>query len=196
MDTFKEPINRKDVYVWVDDVTDLMCRISTLSNGKTSRFVGITKEHPWYGRMPYGSHYYFGHFKSSVCGRCYYPAECKEHWWFWFTVPGVGRGIKEEVMQRCRILAAHLQIEGTELAQLIGYPDPKPTEQENRELEGVCRWLRDNPRRHCSTLTHPPVPEPKVEGCEGYGTDENYKEELYKIYFTKVKNLIETLRER
>lgn len=125
----------KGVYVWVDEVTDLMCRISTLLNDKTSGFVGITKEHPWYGRMPCGAHYYFGDFKSHVYGSRHYPAECKKHWWFWFTVPGVGESIKEEVMQKCRILAAHLQIEGTEPAQLIGYPNPEPTRKENIELE-------------------------------------------------------------
>lgn len=106
------PITGKGYKVWVDEPTSTLCKVSTLS-GTVMGFVSVGSNHPWFHRedcpLPGISSY----------GTISHPVECRGLWWFYFTLPGEGKGTVAKAMQKCRILAAQLEIEGTELAQQI-----------------------------------------------------------------------------
>lgn len=106
------PITGKGYKVWVDEPTGTLCKVSTLS-GTVMGFVSVGRNHPWFSRedcpLPGISSY----------GTISHPVECRGLWWFYFALDGNGRETIEKTMQKCRILAAQLEIEGTELAQQI-----------------------------------------------------------------------------
>lgn len=94
--------------VWTDESTGLLCKVSDLS-GTTMGFVGVPLNHPWFNRneCPLKG--------ISVFGTIRHPEQCRGLWWFYFTDK---KGL-EDTKQKCRLLAAQLEIEGTELAQEI-----------------------------------------------------------------------------
>lgn len=106
------PITGRGYKVWADEPTGTLCKVSTLS-GTVMGFVGVGSNHPWFHRedcpLPGISSY----------GSISHPAECKGLWWFYFTLPGESKKDVEKAMQKCRTLAAQLEVEGTELAQQI-----------------------------------------------------------------------------
>lgn len=106
------PISGKGYKVWVDEPTGTLCKVSTLS-GSVMGFISVGSNHPWFHRedcpLPGISSY----------GTISHPAECRELWWFYFSLDGNGKKVVEKAMQKCRILAAQLEIESTELAQQI-----------------------------------------------------------------------------
>lgn len=106
------PLTGKGYKVWVDGPTGTLCKVSTLS-GSVMGFVSVDSNHPWFYRedcpLP----------GISPFGTIFHPAECKGLWWFYFSLDGSGKKVVGKAMQKCRILAAQLEIEGTELAQQI-----------------------------------------------------------------------------
>lgn len=106
------PITGRGYKVWIDEPTGTLCKVSTLS-GTVMGFVSVGRNHPWFSRedcpLPGISSY----------GTISHPVECRGLWWFYFALDGNGRETIEKTMQKCRILAAQLEIEGTELAQQI-----------------------------------------------------------------------------
>lgn len=106
------PITGKGYRVWVNESTETLCKVSTLS-GTLMGFVSVSSNHPWFNRedcpLPGISSY----------GTISHPPECRGLWWFYFTLHGGSKKDVEKAMQKCRILAVQLEIEGTELAQQI-----------------------------------------------------------------------------
>lgn len=91
--------------VWEDERTGLLCRTSNLYGG-----VGVPKDHPWYNRKECP----IDGYKSY--GIVHYPKECEGRWWFYFPIYMEDY---DHIKKRCMILAALLEVEGTELAQEI-----------------------------------------------------------------------------
>lgn len=162
------PITGKGYKVWIDEPTGTLCKVSTLS-GTVMGFVSVGSNHPWFYRedcpLPGISSY----------GTIFRPAECKGLWWFYFTLPGEGKGTVAEAMQKCRILAAQLEIEGTELAQQIAQLSllKKAGNEDDGEDENVVDdkfrskvgntsevWGNCNP----SPWVTPPTDDPKAWG--------------------------------
>lgn len=164
------PITGKGYKVWVDEPTGTLCKVSTLS-GTVMGFVSVGRNHPWFDRedCPLSG--------ISSYGTISHPVECRGLWWFYFTLPGEGKGTVAKAMQKCRVLAAQLEIEGTELAQQI-------SQLSQSKSEGSEVWGNCNP----SPGVTPPTEDPKAwEKCTltTFPTLGNsYKDEEFKRAFT------------
>lgn len=129
------------VRVWEDEVTGVLCRVSYLI-GIWTGFVAIPPGHPWFmvSEIPIP--------KVQSYGEVHWPKECEGLWWVYFY-GAKGEGL-EEVEQRCRILAAQVEIAGTDLAQQIdSLPMPPPLRSEKqsysmkKKMKEVIDWYNE-----------------------------------------------------
>jgi len=117
-----------------------MCKVSILS-GELMGFVSVSRGHPYFGenKVPIkGLSYY---------GQMYSPEECKNLWWFCFFMKGANI---EAAMQKCRIFAAQLEIEGTELGKQIAELCTKAPNPNTRAIKR--EWEPDDGEDDLSTF--------------------------------------------
>ena len=139
--------------VWEDERTGVLCKVSNLS-GTTMGFAGVTSNHPWYylNRCPLPG--------ISVFGTMNQPKQCRNLWWFYFTENLSGDKGMEGARQRCRILAAQLEAEGTELAQQIAELCPPPPATPRKEEKPDDVQVSSDLQKlwqNCNSLTTFPV---------------------------------------
>jgi hypothetical protein len=117
-------IKGDDYEVWVDERTGVLCRVSNLS-GSLMGFASVAPGHPWFNRndCPLTG--------ISSYGTIHYPKVCQGTWWFYFSLRG---NDEEAAKQKCRILAAQLEAEGSELAQQIA--ELAPTSSDSECIDG------------------------------------------------------------